>query len=321
MNILITGGTGFIGSELCPFLLKKGHYVKIITRSPEKHRDEEAENQQFISLDSDFTEPMEWADAVINLAGENIFGQRWSDEVKQEIYSSRIEITKSLVQAIEKAGEPPEVMISGSAVGYYGNRGPDIITEDTTAKNEPVVASTRPTSNPEAGRGNTTENDFLAKVCVDWERAAKPVEKEGVRLVISRTGIVLEKEGGVLKQMLPVFKYFMGGAIGSGNQFISWIHRRDLCRAFNFFLSNKKTQGAFNASAPNPVTMDEFAKSLANVLNRPSFFRVPEWALKMALSEAADPVLESLRVQPARLLQSDFEFKYSFLRDALSDIL
>ncbi len=298
MNILITGGTGFIGSGLCPFLLRRGHYLKVVTRSPEKHRDEQAENKQFISLNTDLTGPVEWAGAVINLAGENIFGQRWSEEVKQEIYSSRIEVTKSLVESIINSDNPPEVMISGSAVGYYGDRGSNRVNEN-----------------------NTSGSDFLAGVCADWEKAAGPAQDAGVRLVISRTGIVLEKGGGVLKQMLPAFKFFAGGPIGSGEQFIPWIHRYELCRAFNFFLKNEDVKGPFNVCAPNPVTMNEFTQSLAEVLNRPALLRVPEWTLRMALGEAADPVLESIRAQPEALRQTEFQFKYRFLREALSEIL
>ncbi len=298
MKVLVTGGTGFIGRGLCSMLLREGHYLKIITRNPAGHRDEQSKNQQFISWEAGLSEAMEWADAVINLAGENIFSQRWTDEVKQKIYSSRIESTERLAEAIRSAENPPEVMISGSAVGYYGGRGIKVIDE-----NEP------------AG------NDFLAKVCIDWEEAAKPVEECGVRLIISRTGIVLEKGGGVLKKMLPAFRFFAGGPVGRGTQFVPWIHRYDLCQTFIFFLENKSTEGPYNICSPDPVTMEELAKSLGDVLNRPSFLRVPEWALKTALGEAAKPALESLRAQPARLEQSEFEFRYIYLTEALSDIV
>ncbi len=297
MNILITGGTGFIGAELCPMLLKEGHYLKIITRHPQKHRDEQAKNQQFIDWDADLVESMEWADAVINLVGENIFGQRWTGEVKDRIYSSRVDNTKKLVEAIAETGEPPEVMISGSAVGYYAGRGTDILDEKEPPGSE-----------------------FLSKVCIDWEEAAIPAKKHGVRLVISRTGIVLEKGGGVLQQMQPPFKYYVGGPIGSGDQFVPWIHRCDLCRAFHFFL-NDESSGVFNVAAPNPVTMKELANALGEMMNRPSFMRVPEFVLKLGLGEAANPILDSLRIQPKGLQQADFEFKFSYIKEALSDIL
>lgn len=298
MNILITGGTGFVGSELCPMLLQEGHFLTIITRSPKRHTGEQAKNQQFISWDADLTEAMEKADAVINLAGENIFGQRWTDEVKKRIYSSRIDNTEKLVSAIKEAGNPPDVMISASAAGYYGGRGTDVLDEK-----EP------------AGDG------FLAKVCMDWEAAARPVEEAGVRLAIPRIGIVLEKGGGALQKMLPPFKFFVGGPIGRGTQFLPWIHRHDLCRGLMMPLENDAFEGVYNLNAPNPVTMEELANAIGDVLNRPSAFRVPEFVLGIVLGEAAKPILESLRLRPAHLQQADFEFKFTRVREALSEIL
>jgi len=298
MNILITGGTGFIGSELCPILLQQGHYLKLITRSPREHKNEQAKNQQFISWDDDLVAAMEQADAIINLAGENLFGQRWSEDIKKRIYSSRIEGTQKLVEAAKQAEPKPDVMISASAVGYYGGRGTDVLTED-----EPPG------------------NDFLARVCIDWEDAAKPVQEAGIRLAIPRIGIVLESDGGALQQMIPPFKFFVGGPIGRGTQFFPWIHRHDLCRGLMFPLENEDFEGPYNLNAPNPVTMEEFASAIGDVLNRPSIFRVPEFLLNMVLGEAAEPILESLRVQPRRLLDAGFEFQFNYVREALSEIL
>lgn len=298
MNILITGGTGFIGSGLCRLLLRESHYLRIITRSPEKHSSEQSKNQQFISWDDNLSESMHWADAVINLAGEPIFGQRWTDEVKQKIYSSRVDSTNKLVEAINNSNNPPEVMISGSAVGYYGENGSRILDENASAG-----------------------NDFLANVCVDWENAAQPVKENGVRLVISRTGIVLQKGGGMLKQMLPPFKLYAGGPIGSGSQYVPWIHRHDLCRGYAFLLKNETAKGAFNLSAPDPVRMDYFAQILGEAMNRPSKLKVPEWILKLALGEAAGPALESIRAYPDHLLQLGFDFKYNYLKEALAEII
>jgi uncharacterized protein (TIGR01777 family) len=298
MNILITGGTGFVGSELCPMLLRQGHYLTIITRSPEKYKEEEAKNQQFLSWDSDFVDAMEQADAVINLVGENIFSQRWTEEVKKSIYTSRIDNTKKLVEAIHKAENPPEVMVSASAAGYYGGRGTDILTED-----EPPG------------------KDFLAQVCVDWEKAAKPVQESGVRLANPRIGIVLEKGGGALQKMLPPFRFFVGGPVGRGTQFVPWIHRHDLCRGLIFPLENDGFEGPYNLNAPNPITMEEFAHAMGDVLNRPSLFRVPEFVLDIVLGEAADPILDSLRLKAEKLQQAEFQFQFSHVREALSEIL
>lgn len=298
MNILITGGTGFIGSELRDMLLQEGHYLTIITRSPKKYEDEKAKNQKFISWDDDLTEVMDESDAVINLAGSSIFGQRWTEEVKRKILDSRVKSTRKLVQAAGDVDNPPGVMISASAVGYYGDRGEDVLTES-----EPAGDS------------------FLSEVCVEWESAAKEIEGYGVRLAIPRIGIVLETGGGALKQMLPPFKLGVGGPVGSGDQYFPWIHRFDLCRGLIYPLENEAFEGAYNLSAPNPVTMNEFADKLGEVLNRPTFFRVPEFALNLVLGEAADPILESLRVQPKKLQQAGFEFKFQYVKEALADIL
>lgn len=298
MNILITGGTGFIGSGLRKLFLREGHYLRIITRRPAKHGSEQSKNQKFISWDANLPESMQWANAVINLAGENIFGQRWSSEVKQKIYSSRIDSTNKLVAAIKNTDVPPEVMISGSAVGYYGDRGTKVLDEEASAG-----------------------NDFLAKVCADWERAAQPVKESGVRLVLSRTGVVLQKGRGMLKQILRPFNLFAGGPIGRGSQYVPWVHHYDLCRAYAFLLNDSEAKGAFNICAPDPVTMDYFAQVLGEAMNRPSKLKVPEWVLKIALGEAATPALESIRAHPEHLLQLNFDFKYNYLKEALAEIV
>lgn len=298
MNILITGGTGFIGDRLRSMLLRKEHYLKIITRNPSLYEDAQSKNLSFISYGSNWEKPIEWADAIINLAGASIFGQRWTDNVKEKIYSSRINTTKKIVQAVQKVEQQPEVMISGSAVGYYGDRKIKMLNE-----NEP------------AG------NDFLANVCKEWEKAAAPVKDHGVRLVLTRTGIVLGKEGGILKQMLPAFKLFLGGPVGHGTQYLPWIHRYDFCRGLLFILNNKNISGPVNICAPNAVTMNEFAQSLGKVLNRPAFLRVPEWALNIALGEAAKPVVESIRAHPQKLKEANFNFEYHYLQEALAEIL
>ncbi len=298
MNILLTGATGFIGSYLRQMLLRQGHLLTIVTRSPEEYENEKAKNQQFVSWDDDLAEEMNQVDAVINLAGASIFGRRWTDEVKEQIHSSRIESTQTIVAAIEQADDRPSVMISVSGSDYYGDRGDTLLDESM-----------------EPGDG------FLARVCIDWEEAAQPVTDLGVRLAIPRIAVVLEKDGGALEQMLPPFQFFVGGPLGSGDQYFPWIHMYDLCRAIVFAIEKDNFEGPFNLSAPNPTTMREFASQLATQLRRPSLFKVPESVLKLVLGEAANPILTSKRLQPKKLQQHGFEFRYGYLQEAISDII
>lgn len=298
MNIFISGGTGFIGSYLRMMLLQEGHLLTVLTRHPEKYESETAQNQQFVSWDDNLVAQMEQADAVINLAGASIFGPKWTEEIKKRIYDSRIKSTRQLVEAIKEASNPPEVMVSASAAGYYGDRGDDVV--DESAENG---------------------HDFLAEVCVDWEKEAREVTEAGVRLVIPRIGVVLERDGGALSQMLTPFKLFVGGPVGSGDQYFPWIHMHDLCRAMLFAIEEESMEGPFNLNAPNPVTMRAFADELGAQLNRPSFFRVPQFALELVLGEAATLITQSLRMQPKKLQQHDFEFQYNYLTEALGDIL
>jgi len=296
-QILITGGTGFIGTHLSEILMRKGHYLTIVTRSPEAHKSEEAKNQKFISWD-ELSSVIDSIDVVINMAGENLFGQRWTPEVKEKLYNSRILTTRKLVDAIRASVSRPEVFISTSGVNYYEDSGDQVITEE----NEPG-------------------DDFLANLCIDWEKEAELASDLGVRVVIARFGIVLEKNGGVIEKMRLPFKLFIGGPVGSGNQYMPWIHMEDLCRVLVYAMENENMEGAFNACSPEPVTMSEFADALGEVMNRPSFFRVPEFVLDIVLGEAAVPVIGSLRVQPKVLQKSGFEFEYEDIGTALADII
>lgn len=298
MNILITGGTGFIGKELRETLLKAGNNLVIITRNPKKYEDESASNQRFISWDDDLVSEMENADAVINLAGENLFGQRWNEQVKESIYNSRIDSTRSLVEAMRSAEKKPSVFISASASGIYGDQGDTILTEAFEAA-----------------------NDFLASVCKDWEEESQKAGELGVRVVNPRIGIVLEEGGGALEKMIPPFKFFVGGPIGDGKQYMSWIHRSDLVKALVFPIENEKLEGAYNVCSPNPATMNEVAETLGDVMNRPSFFRVPKFALDIVLGEAAQPITGSIRMQPKKLQVTGFEFRFEELEEALADII
>ncbi|TVR35496.1 MAG: TIGR01777 family protein [Balneolaceae bacterium] len=296
-QVLITGGTGFIGQYLAEELMKQGHYITIITRSPDRYKAQSAKNQRFISWD-DLSDHMGKMDIVINLVGENLFGQRWTDSVKKKIYDSRILSTRKLVDAMRASVNKPEVLISASGVNYYKEKGEQVLTESS-----------------EPG------DDFLAKVCIDWEKEAELAAELGVRVVISRFGVVLEKDGGVIEKMKLPFALFAGGPVGSGEQYMAWIHMKDLCRSILFAIENKDLDGVYNATAPEQVTMNEFAKALGRVMRRPSFFRVPEFALNLILGEAAAPVTSSLRVQPKVLQLTGFEFEFEDIELAIADII
>jgi uncharacterized protein len=296
-KILMTGGTGFIGNYLGDELLKSGNYITHVTRDPSRYREKQATNLKFIGWDE--VEPaIEQADIVINMAGENLFGKRWTEAVKKKIYDSRINSTRTLVDAMRASASKPELFISVSGIGVYGDRGDELITEDSE-----------------------TGSDFLAGVCIDWEKEALLAADLGVRVAIPRIGIVLQKDGGVLEKMYLPFLLFAGGPIGSGDQYLPWIHMDDLCRAFLHPVYNPEFSGVYNACSTEPATMNEFAKALGEVMNRPSFFRVPEFVLKVILGEAAVPVLSSIRAQPKVLQVSGFEFEYEDLRLALADII
>ncbi|REL24573.1 TIGR01777 family protein [Rhodohalobacter sp. SW132] len=297
-QILITGGTGFIGSYLGEDLMRDGHYLTLITRSPEKYAEQSAQNHRYIGWDDNLAAEMEKADVVINLAGENLFGKRWTDEVKKRLYNSRIDLTKKLVDAMGKASNPPSLFISASGINYYGDSGDKVLTEESPAG-----------------------NDFLAKLCVDWEAEALKAEQHNVRVAIPRISPALEDDGGMIEQMKLPFKMFVGGPLGRGTQYLSWIHMNDLCSSILFPMKKPEFSGPYNACSPNPVTMRELATAMGNVLKRPSLFKVPEFALNTVLGEAATPVLSSVRAQPKRLQQAGFEFEYEDLDYALADIL
>lgn len=297
-KILITGGTGFIGQELRTLLLQEAHYIIVVTRDPKKYADESAKNQRFISWDDDLVEIMNEVDAVIHLAGEGVFNQRWTEVVKQSIYNSRIDSTRKLVEAIGASENKPEVLISASGSGYYGNQGDEILDES-----------------------KSVADDFLAEVCKDWEAASQAATRFGVRVANPRIGIVLEKDGGALEKMVPPFQFFVGGPVGDGKQYMSWIHRSDLCQALLAPLTNPKVSGAYNVCAPNPVTMNEFSDTLGSVMNRPALFRVPGFVLELVYGEGAKPIMDSIRMQPKVLQSHNFEFEFEELEEALADII
>jgi len=298
MRYLLTGATGFIGSYLRSLLLQEGHDLVVITRNPASSSDVQSSNQQFVSWEEDLVRVIEETDVVINLAGENLFGKRWTEPVKRAILASRVESTRRLVEAMERAEKRPELMISASAVDYYGDRGADLLEES-----EP------------SGFG------FLADVCREWEEASRRAVELGVRVANPRIGIALQQDGGALQKMKLPFLLFIGGPLGSGEQYMPWIHMDDLCRALLYPVTTTAIRGPYNACSPNPVTMKEFSSAMGRVLNRPSLFRVPGWLLKGVLGEAALPVLNSRRVLPSKLQKAGFQFEFEDLEEALADLL
>ncbi len=270
MKILITGAGGFVGRLMADFFADRGHEVTGVDRN-RPSRLPEGKNLSWIQADT--TQKGEWqkavgaSDAVINLAGKNIFG-RWSEKTKAEILESRVLTTENVVAAMPEGEET--ILLSTSAVGYYGDRGDDRLDE------------TEPSG-----------DDFLAHVCVEWEKRANQAADKGVRVTNMRFGLVMGRDGGALKKMLPAFKAFVGGPLGSGKQFMPWIHIEDLLSAHDFVLSNPELSGPVNCSAPGDVRNEEFAKTLGMVLGRPAVFRVPRFALSVAMGELGDMVLSS----------------------------
>ncbi len=296
-KILITGGTGFIGSYLSEMLIKKGHYITIVTRSPKEYAEDQAQNQKFIGWD-DVEESISEIDIVINLVGENIFGKRWTKSVKEKIYNSRIDSTRKLVEAMKNSSKKPDLLISASGIGVYGDSGDKVIDESSSFG-----------------------DDFLAEVCKDWEVEAQKAEELGVRVAIPRFGVVLEEDGGMVEIMKIPFTLFAGGPVGTGKQFVPWVHMRDLCKAVILPISDQELSGPYNVCSPEPETMYTVAKAFGKVMNRPSFFKVPEPVIKLLLGEASIPIISSIRAQPKVLQIKDFQFEFEDLNEALADIL
>ncbi|RPH86478.1 MAG: TIGR01777 family protein [Chroococcales cyanobacterium metabat2.561] len=304
MKIAITGATGFVGSRLVVKLYDRGDDILILTRNPDKARRiypksiyPKIEIIPYIATESgDWQKEISGCDAVINLAGEPI-SERWTGEAKRAIVASRQIGTEKIVEAIALADQKPKVLINSSAIGYYG-------TSETASFDE---------NSPPGG-------DFLADVCKKWETAAQKVKDYGTRLVILRTGIVLGN-GGALGKMIPPFKLFAGGPIGSGRQWFSWIHRDDLINLIIYCLDRQGISGTFNATAPNPVRMKEFCQILGEVMKRPSWLPVPDFALEILLGEGAKIVLEGQEVLPKATQAIGFDYRYPNLEAALEEIV
>ena len=292
MKILVTESTGLIGSRLCAFLAAQGHRILRMVRRRPAHEDEIFWDPSAGRLDR---EALEGTSAVVHLAGENIAGGRWTEERKRRIRDSRISGTRLLARTVARLSNPPKILVSVSAVGYYGDRQDAELTEESAP-----------------GTG------FLAGLCREWEKATEPAAEKGIRVVIPRLGTVLSPRGGALALMLPFFRAGIGGKIGSGRQYMSWIALEDLVGVVHHAIQSDFLKGPVNAVSPNPVTNRVFTKTLGRVLSRPVFFALPSFAARLIFGEMAEEVLlASARVLPKRLLQSGYRFKYPELEAAL----
>ncbi len=304
MRLLLLGCTGFVGKELVPALLKEGHELCIISRKNINNLKINIPSDKFKFLKIDLSKKQNWSnenllinlkdsDGIINLIGEPIADKKWTEIQKDEIEKSRINSTKYLMETLKKSRINPKVIINGSAIGFYGTS----LTE-------------------EFNENNQSGNDFLANLCKKWEEVAngKPFFS---RLVIFRIGIVLEAEGGALGKMLPVFKIGLGGPIGDGKQWMSWIHRSDLCGLIIKALVDKQFSGVYNAVAPEPVLMKDFSKTLGRCLNRPDLLPLPGTILKLLLGDGAKLVLEGQKVISIKLQEKIYKFKYPLLEKAI----
>jgi uncharacterized protein (TIGR01777 family) len=292
MKILITGASGLVGKELQKSFAAKGYEMLLASRSEPKD-----DNHIQWTIEEGFSEPekLEGIDVVVHLAGENVSGLRWTDEKKKAIRDSRVLGTRNVVDAISKLKKKPHTFIASSAIGFYGERGDEEVTESSAAG-----------------------DNFLAGVCKEWEAESRRAEDAGIRTVLLRTGIVLSKDGGALATMLTPFKLGVGGVVGSGKQWMSWISLEDEIAVINFAIENENIRGAVNAVSPNPATNEEFTKTLGEVLYRPTFIPLPEFAVSMIFGEMGDALLlASTKVMPKRLEDAGFEFKHPNLKEAI----
>ena len=306
MKLLITGGTGFIGSEILKKVSQRDMEAVVLVRENEIIKEElfNLKGIEFLpygyGLGDEIPEDLianSWG--IINMAGEPIFSLRWSKAKKKKILSSRVAITRQIVRGLEKVNDGKKrVLVSASAVGYYGDKG----TEKLRESDHPG-------------------DDFLAKVCQRWEAEALKGEEFGARVVLIRTGIVLGKNAGALKKMMIPYSFGAGGPLGDGRQYFSWIHLEDIAEAYLFALENKEIRGGVNATAPNPVNMKEFSRSLGKVLKKPAIIKTPGFALDLLMGEVAKTITTGQRAIPFKLLDKGFEFKYPYVYQALEDIL
>lgn len=300
MKILVTGSTGLVGAALVRALAREGHTVCRLVRpeSVVKGETKEGFDVAWNPITGELGEAAVGADAVVNLAGASIAGGRWTEKRKGLLRSSRVETTRALVNALVKMNARPSVLVSASAIGYYGNRGEEVLTEESAAG-----------------------TDFLASLTQDWEAEALKAEALGIRVVLARFGIILARQGGALPQMMMPFYVFAGGRVGSGRQWMSWVSLEDVVAILRIALANGAVRGAVNVVVPQPVRNAEFTRALAGAMHRPALFPAPAFALRLALGELADVLLGSQRVMPKRLEHLGYRFLDTALPDALHTVL
>jgi hypothetical protein len=307
MKIVIAGGSGFLGSPLAEMYAEDGHDVRMLTRSLEsgETRHDPGTGVPGITRvgwkadgkSGPWAAALEGADGVVNLAGESLASRRWSEESKKRFRDSRILATRSLAEAIRAAATPPAVLISGSAVGFYG-----------PSDERPLTESDPPGT------------DFLARLCADWEQEARQAERPGTRLALLRTGVVLERSGGALPEMMRPFRFFVGGPLGSGRQYVSWIHRLDWIEIVRWIVQTPAVSGPVNATAPHPVTNRHLSRALGHAMHRPSLLPAPGFAVKIVVGEFANSVLTGQRVLPARAQKDGYHFRYPEIEQAFRGI-
>ncbi len=303
MHILISGATGSVGRELCPVLIEAGHTVIGLTRNTSRAAENGPAGVEWVQWNGRDThgweDAVERADAVINLAGENIAGGRWTDQFKKRILESRTNAGEVISEAMLNAKQKPALLIQASAIGIYGSQG-DTILDETSP---------------------TDQDGFLEEVTRQWEASVKPVADAGIPVVYMRIGVVLSRVGGILEKMLLPFKMFAGGPVGSGEQWLSWIHVDDLVAAIQMLVTRKPKGGLYNMTAPNPAQMSEFSRVFGKALNRPSWLPVPSFAIKILFQEMGEnTALASTRVLPKALLAEGYEFRFPDLDSALADL-
>jgi uncharacterized protein (TIGR01777 family) len=296
-QVLITGGTGFIGTALSERLLRLGARVSVLTRDRARARDHFAGRVSVLeSLDE--IDGSAAPAVIVNLAGKNLGAQRWNADVRHQLIASRVETTQRVVDYIARAAHRPQLLISGSAVGFYGARGDERLTEESAAGDE-----------------------YQANLCQRWEHTARKAEQYGVRVCLSRTGIVLGRGGGALAGLVPMFRLGLGAVAGSGRQWISWIHLHDLLELFLHCMRDRSLSGPFNNTAPTPVTNRGFSRAIGRALHRPVLLRAPGWAMRLRYGGLAHLYLTGQYVVPARHLQAGFEYRYPDIDSALQAAL
>ena len=292
MKVLITGGSGFIGQALCRRLIEAGHQPLVVSRSPARARGRLPATVLIRPRIADFAD--EVPDAIVNLAGEPIVDRHWSAARKKQLLDSRINTTREVVDFCQAQARPPRVLVSASAVGYYGDQGSREVTEQT-----PPI------------------DEFGHQICQRWEAEAMRAGQAGVRVAIVRIGLVLDHDGGLLAKTTPLFKLGLGGKLGDGRQYMPWIHRADIVGILLFLLEREDLSGAFNAAAPNPVSNAEFTRQLGRALKRPAVLPAPSLALRLILGERAQLLLTGAKMLPMRLQEAGYEFRYRHLEQAL----